>query len=190
MRTNSTIKNGRSSVDEALSSIPWLEIAESLRVESRVVPTSRPYQLWMCENTHLHAYVEAVVCLKGSHFYGINGRTISFDPGSVYLIPANQPHDGWYGPHHRACIDFWLHLLPNGHVTMNTVHHKPDEGPILTPVTCPDPGLLPDLTRACLLVNEAVKDASATKKTICFLLFLLHSLLKNSRKTLRVRFRR
>jgi len=174
--------------NDPVKALPWIELNEILHWETSVARTSRSYQLWMCENSHLHAFSEIVVCLEGTHFYGVNGQALAMGPGSIVLIPQNMAHDSWYSVHHDACTDLWLHFLPHGYVTLNTVRHEPAKGPAISSLACPDPGLLSDFNRAFSLIHQSpVENGTVSRRASAFLLYMLHSLFEKLVEGKRVR---
>ena len=136
---------------------------------------------WMRQNTHAHEYSEIVVSLSGAHDYGIGGEVVPLSPGQAALIPVGVPHDAWYGRHHAACEDFWLHLLPHGTATLNFISHRPGRDLVFEPV----PGIVPqfqeEFRRAVSLLGSF--SAGNRGKAAQFLMYLLHELFECLRET-------
>ncbi len=156
----------------------WESAVASLRwgAASVVKAPPRDYVDWMRDNAHCHDYAEVFVCLSGSHFYGINGVAHQLLPGNVVLLPNRLMHDQVYCDHHQECVDFWLHFLPHGRVTLNFVFHTPG----LKYVSIPVPGLSPffadDFKRAAALLHCEGKASEGNSKREHFLLYLLHEI--------------
>ncbi len=155
--------------ERVLTSLVWVD-------ESAEKTCSRAYKTWMAQNSHTHGFEELMICLSGDHLYGLNGKPISFRPGSACLIPRNVAHDSWYWSRHPRCIDFWIHFLPQGTVHMNFAHHTPETGPVLLPIPSPSISLLGDFKKAYSLLNQTNRKAGVERKTRHFVLYLLHEL--------------
>ena len=116
-----------------------------------------------------------MVSLSGEHLYGINGEVVPLSPGVAALIPVKVPHDLSYSNHHGVCVDFWIHFLPHGKITMNFVQNIPTTGLVSTPVAIPSVSLLDDFKRAGELLNRMESHLDELK-TQHFLAYLLHEL--------------
>lgn len=159
----------------------WGGVLTALRWADSAKKPSSPCKRWMHQNTHTHEYSEIVVSLSGKHGYGIDGEVVLLSPGQVALIPIGMPHDAWYGPHHAACVDFWLHLLPQGTATMNFINHRPGQLLVFEPVLGLTPQFQEEFRRAVLLLaNFSTGNQS---KARLFLMYLLHELFERLRET-------
>lgn len=157
----------------------WPKIAETLHWETETLKITRPYQRWMEEHSHTHSYTEICLCFVGEHFYGVNGKAVKLSPGSAILIPRQVLHDSRYSEHHQPCVDFWIHLLPHGHVTMNFVEHRPGTTPVSTSVAFRDSHFPEDFQRVFSLLDGEEKPSS---QTTSFLFYLLHDVLEKLRQ--------
>lgn len=112
----------------------------------------------MRRNAHSHNYDEILVCVDGTHLYGVGDMAAALHPGSVVFLPRRQSHDSWYGNLHAACVDFWIHLLPHGEATFNFVVHRPGAPLKSYPVRLPggDPEKAIDRLSAMILENRPI----------------------------------
>lgn len=171
-----TVSKNHQLDDRNLTSQAWETVLADLHWinEATAKDVSPECQEWIIRNNHTHSYSEVMVSLLGSHVYGINNKARQFTPGTAAVIPSNLPHDGWYSPHHAKCVDFWLHFLPQGAVSLNFVYHDPLTGPDLVRVPHPTPELLGDFTKAGALLNRS--SAKRSLKARRFITYLLHEL--------------
>lgn len=148
-----------------LSALDWVP-------EDAAKVPSRGHAGWMRSHTHDHEYSEIVVTLHGAHVYGAGGMAVPLAPGSALLFPIKQPHDADYSKYHAECVDFWFHILPHGKVVVNFVDHHPKRRIIYRSAPGLNIQFQEDFRRASELLSAP--DAAASKKTRCFLLYLLH----------------
>src|SRR5690606_15106739 len=129
----------------------------------------------MKNNSHSHKIIEVVTCLRGRHFYGVNGKAVHFTPGVVALIDRETLHDAVYSDHHNPCVDFWLHFYPGGHYTLIFVYHTPRHPECIVPVQLSKGELTEKLKQAGAQLYESDR-ARARLKHQRHLLYLLHEL--------------
>ncbi|HWL51564.1 MAG TPA: AraC family transcriptional regulator [Chthoniobacteraceae bacterium] len=156
----------------------WETALAALRWGAAPVVKAPPadYLDWLRENAHCHDYPEILVCLSGSHFYGIDGVAHRLAPGSVVLFPNRQMHDQTYDDHHQACVDFWLHFLPHGRVTMNFIFHTPGSKYVSHSISGLAPLFADDLKKAATLLHGDRNLSTANPKREHFILYLLHEI--------------
>lgn len=133
------------------------------------------YAKWMRTNDHFHEFNEIVVCLRGDHLYGVDGRALRLSPGRAALLPRKVPHDALYWPRHDSCVDFWLHFFSNGAFTLNFIYHDTLRGIEAVPVRLPAVALLEDFRRAARLLSRT-NNGLERRKADHFLIYLLHEL--------------
>ena len=170
-----------------VSEFPWANIQRCLHLGADLAVSSQAYRRWAKSNHHSHPYAEVLLCLNGSHFYGLHGKAITINPGTILLIPEYDVHDAWYYPAQKSCTDLWVHFTPNSTIRLNIVNHTKGMITRITPLACPDPALLGDFKRFAGFVSKPCNsDTQAplgadvvTKKVEGFLLFLMYSLLES-----------
>jgi len=148
----------------------WESLSHALHWETETTRMTRPYRQWQCENSHFHSYTELMLCVAGTHIYGVHGKAVSLSPGSLLLLPKQIPHDNWYSEHHAECVDLWLHLLPHGHVSMNFVEHAPGVKLDGKRMVVKDEDFLMDFQKACILLD---RENMPSLKTQSFLFYLM-----------------
>lgn len=168
---------------DLLRDIDWDEVIGSLSFVSRRETPDSAFRAWMEGHTHSHNYAEVVINLCGEHLCGVDGKVAALAPGMALILPRGVPHDKWYGSVHAKCIDFWIHLLPRGPVTMGFVIHDPGSELVLLPVPLPAEGAFPslDILSDLLSDKEARGTVEAEKKCDFYLLYYLAALFEKLR---------
>lgn len=171
-------------IRDLLEEIDWDKVIASLHLTDHLESPSPPFRSWMGDNTHAHNYAEIAVNLSGDHLYGVNGKAARLTPGATLPIPKGVPHDKWYGAYHAQCIDFWIHILPWGPITMGFVLHDPASELLLQPVPLPIDQGFHNLKYLCELLSEreSLKTVEAERKFEFYLLYYLSVLFEKFRK--------
>ncbi len=139
-----------------LSQEEWANVLRQLRYcepEDFCKPVPAHAQ-WIRENQHRHDFYEVLLCLSGQHTYGVEDQSLRMSPGMVAVLPPQSYHDSDYAPYCTECVDFWLHLFPNGAVTLNFIYHQQGGETVSVPVRQPAVSLMEDFRKVILLNKQ------------------------------------
>lgn len=152
--------------------IDWHGIIGKLQAATSPQPVGKRRREWMAAYSHSHAYPEVVVCLSGKHSYGVAGGSVELLPGTLCVLPPRCLHDSTYGPHHRKCIDLWMHFLPRrGAVTLNLVEHDPRTQTKPWPLPMPGVELMRDAMRTVELIGNGGQGLGLSAEARFFVLY-------------------
>lgn len=157
-----------------VNDIDWEAVVRSLHRPLSPAPLlDRCHREWVASHSHAHGYPEIVICLSGEHAYGVGDGAVILRPGGLFVFPPRCPHDSIYGPHHRRCVDLWMHLLPRrGTVTLNLVDHDPSGSTTPWPLPMPGVEIMRDAARAIELIGNGDGMADTTIEAGFFALYL------------------
>jgi|GEM_PF-6986723 len=75
------------------------------------VPGDKAFARWVERHHHSHPFYEVMMAVTGTSLYGI-GRTIfRCRPGTMALIPPNQPHASIYTPADNHLFHVWVSFI-------------------------------------------------------------------------------
>ncbi len=161
-----------------LSREEWENVLRQLRYcepEDFCKP-SPAHARWIRENQHRHDFYEVLLCLSGTHTYGVEGQSLQMSPGMVAILPPQSYHDSDYSSYCADCVDFWLHLLPSGAVTLNFIYHRHGGETLFVPVRQPAVSLMEDFRKVSLLNKQTAP--AENRKARLLLHYVLYELVE------------
>jgi len=89
----------------------WQFVSQFSKTGHTKIRGTRPFLQWMKRHHHTHPFYEVLITVKGTALYGIGKNIFRCCPGTMVVIPPNQPHASKYLPSDNHLDHVWISFI-------------------------------------------------------------------------------